>query len=227
MSFLYRHGLLISRKQPYIDWANRVANDSVPLSDELSRHNRSLYLVPEVDGEPDLAELVDEFWSSIFDEELSGWVLDTDQWPEPRTREMFDDWFVVELNDSVFDLTPEEPLTQDDMDLADLSEMMERCASCGIEVAEGDGRLAGFKLNNRASLEAFEGRVLPLPLEADGDQDVVLALVTTRESDAAKAGDDVLVRVCSSRCEKVMRSTVPKALRRVTRTLGASEDLNE
>src|SRR5262249_38240860 len=107
MSFLYRHGLLISRKQPYIDWANGVAADGFPLSHELSRGKRSLYLVPEVDGEPDLAALVDEYWSSIFDEELSGWVIEPEKWPEPRTRETFDDWFDVELNDSVFDLTPE------------------------------------------------------------------------------------------------------------------------
>jgi hypothetical protein len=226
MSFLYRHGLLISRKQPYLDWANGVAADGASLTDALSRRNRSLYLVPEVDGEPDLAALIDEYWSSIFEEELSGWVIETDEWPEPRTRELFDEWFDVELNDSVFDLTPEEPLTQDDMDVADLSEMMERCAACGIEVAEGEGRLVGFKLNNRDSFEAFEGRVLPLPLETGGDAAVVLALVTAGESDAAKAGEDVLVRVCSGRCEKVMRSAVPRALRRVTRTLGVSEDVN-
>jgi hypothetical protein len=225
VSFLYRHGLLILRKQPYIDWANSLADDGAPLSDEVSRTNRGLYLVPEVDGEPDLEELVDEFWADIFEEELSAWALPPSKWPEPRTREMFDEWFDVELNESVYDLTPEEPLTQADADAHDLQEMMERCASCGLEVVAGEGRLVGFKLNDRERYAPFEGRVMPLPLDDADDSDIILALVTGQESDAATAGDDVVVRVCSSRCERVMQSAVPKALRRISRRLQRLEDL--
>jgi predicted protein tyrosine phosphatase len=221
MSFLYRHGVLISRKQPYLDWANSLANDEQPLSDELSRANRTLYLVREVDGEPDLTGILEEFWAHIFEHELSAWVLAEDKWPDPRTREMFDTWFDVELNDAVFDLTPEEPLTQADVDAADLREMMERCASCGLEIEEHEGRMVGFKLNSRDLYAPFEGRVLPLALGDGADADVALALVTTVESEAAQAGNDVVVRVCSSNCERAMRSAIPKALRRFTRRIGS------
>src|SRR5437870_3545441 len=131
MSFLYRHGLLISRKQPYLEWANSF-DEETNLTEELSQARRTLYLVPETDGEPDVEELVEDFWQDIFETELGAWILADDRWPAPRTRELFDEWFDVELNDSVFDLTPEEPLTQGDVDANDLQEMMGRCASCGI-----------------------------------------------------------------------------------------------
>ncbi len=223
MSFLYRHGLLITRKQPYIDWANSCDDDGPKLTEDLSSASRLLYLVPEVDGEPDLEGLVDEFWADIFEQELGMWVIADDRWPEPRTREMFDAWFDVELNDSVFDLTPDEPLTQAEVDAADLAEMMMRCASCGIELGENEGRLVGFKLANRSLYEPFEGRVLPLRMDDNDEADVVLTFVTFQDSAAAKDGDDVVVHVCSSRCEKVVRSVVPKALRRWSRRVRSLE----
>ena len=223
MSFLYRHGLLIERKQPYLDWANSVDRDGPGLSEDLSRARRSLYLVPEADGEPDVEALVDEFWADIFEKELEMWMITDDCWPQPRTREMFDAWFDVELNDSVFDLTPEEPLTQVEVDAADLAEMMARCASCGIELGENEGRLIGFKLASRTLYKPFEGRVLPLAIDDSDEADVVLTLVTSQDSAAAKEGDDLVVHVCSSRCEKVMRSVVPKALRRLSRRVRSVE----
>jgi hypothetical protein len=221
MSFLYRHGLLVTRKQPYIDWANSCDDDGPRLTEELSSTSRLLYLVPEADGEPDFEAVLDEFWESIFEQELGMWVLADDRWPEVRTREMFNAWFDVELNHSVFDLTPEEPLTQADVDEADLAEMMAHCASCGIEVGEKEGRLVGFKLANRSLYEPFEGRVLPLGVDDSDEAGVVLTFVTSPDSAAAKEGDDVVVRVCSSRCEKVARSVVPKALRRWSRRVSS------
>jgi len=142
MSYLYRHGLLVSHKQPYLDWANSVAEEDDPaLSDELSRANRSLYLVPEVEGGPEVDDLVEEFWTAIFEHELGSWILAPKKWPQDRTREMFDEWFDVELNQSVMDLTPDEPLTQADVDVEDLQEMMEHCASCGLDIDEHEGRM--------------------------------------------------------------------------------------
>jgi hypothetical protein len=223
MSFLYRHGLLISRKKPYLDWANSLDDEEASLSLEVSGANRSLYLVPEVAGQPDLSDLVEEFWVRIFEEELGAWMIDPQTWPNPRTREMFDEWFDVELNDSVFDLTPDEPLTQADVDANDLAELMGHCAACGLDVEADEGRVVGFKLNNRELYAPFEGRAIPLALGSDDDSDTVLVLVTARGSEAAKAGDDVVVNVCSSRCEKVMRSVVPQALRRLTSRIRPSE----
>jgi ribosomal protein L24E len=216
MSYLYRHALFVSRKQPYLDWANGLNDGGPGLSEDVSLQQRTVYLVPELDREPDLGTLLDEFWEDIFHEELATWSLKEESWPRLRTREIFDQWFDIELNASVYDLTPEEPLTQIQVDLADLSEASGRCAECGLDVEEGEGRFVGFKLADRSRFESFQGRVLPLPVN---DNESVLAIVTLAESDEARSGDDLLVRVCSSRCEKVIRKLVPPALRSWTRRL--------
>jgi len=133
-----------------------------------------------------------------------------------RTREMFNQWFDVEVNASVYDLTPEEPLTQADVDLEDLAEASGRCAACGLDVEQNEGRFVGFKLADRSRFDLLQGRVLPLPVN---DDESVLCMVTLEASDEARAGDDLLVRVCSSHCEKVIRKLVPPALRSWSRRL--------
>jgi ribosomal protein L24E len=216
MSYLYRHALFVSRRQAYIDWANGLDDDGPELAEDLSQEERNVYLVPESAQERDLGALLDEFWEDIFDAELSSWTIAEESWPPLRTREMFNQWFDVELNASVYDLVPEEPLTQAQVDLEDLAEASERCAACGLDVEQGEGRFVGFKLADRSRFELFQGRVWPLPVD---DEESVLCIVTTEGSEDARAGDDLLVRACSSRCEKVIRRIVTPALRKWSRRL--------
>jgi ribosomal protein L24E len=216
MSYLYRHALFVSRKQAYLDWANGLNDGGPNLSDEVSNKQRNVYLVPEADREPDFGALLDEFWEGIFRVELASWSMQEQTWPPARTRDMFNEWFDVELNASIYDLTPEEPLSQMQVDLADLAEASGRCAECGLDVEDGEGRFVGFKLADRSRFEIFQGRVLPLPVN---EEQSVLTIVTPAESDEARSGDDLLVRVCSSRCEKVIRKLVPPALRSWARRL--------
>ena len=211
MSFLYRFAITITRQQPYIDWANSFDDDGPELTAELADDRRTIYLAPESDVRPDLESLLDEFWEEIFEEELAAWMLQDEDWPTPRTREMFDAWFDSELTDSVFDLTPEEPLTQADVEAADLDDAVHHCAWCGIEVDEGGGRFTGFKVEDRGRLAHREGLVLPLVV---GDERVVIGIMSRADSDAARAGEDVVFRACTSRCEKAIRKAVPKALRK-------------
>jgi hypothetical protein len=216
MSYLYRHALFVSRKQPYLDWANGTIEDGPELDAGLSHRERTVYLVPEDAAQPDLEALVDEFWEPIFQAELASWILAEDHWPPSRTREMFKEWFEVELNESVYDLTPDAPLTQAEVDLEDLAVASGQCAACGLEVEPEQGRFTTFKLADRSRFETFAGRVLALPL--DGDESV-LCLVSEKTSEEALAGDDLLVRVCSRRCERIMRKIVPAALRNLSRRL--------
>ena len=74
----------------------------------------------ESDGPETVNEIVDEYWEETFEQELSAWIISADKWPPARTRDMFDAWFDVEFTDSVCDLLPDEPLTQSDVDIADL-----------------------------------------------------------------------------------------------------------
>ena len=214
MTFLYRFAVTITRKQPYIDWANSFEDDGPKLTDDVADARRTVYLVPETTNQPDLAEIVDEFWQAIFEEELAMWMEDEADWPNPRTRELFDAWFGVVATDSVFDLTPEEPLTQRDVDLIDLHDAVDRCAWCEIDVEPDAGRYVGFKLSDRSRFEHRAGLVLPLLID---DEKLVMGVVTMPDSEQAGAGDDLIFRACTSRCEKALRSAVPKALRKIRR----------
>jgi hypothetical protein len=218
MSYLYRHALFVSRRQAYLDWANGLNDDGAgaELDEGLSRQQRNVYLVPETPDEPDLDALLEEFWEDIFDTELASWILAEEHWPQSRTREMFAEWFDVELNASVCDLTPDEPLTQVEVDLEDLAFASGRCAACGLDLEPEQGRFTGFKLADRSRFEIFEGRVMPLPVD---HEEAVFCIVSDRESEDALAGDDLLVRVCSSKCEKVIRKIVPDAVRKFSRRL--------
>jgi hypothetical protein len=212
MTFLYRFAVTVTRKRPYIDWANSFDDGGAKLTDDLADDRRTVYLVPETTDRPNLAEIIDEFWEAIFEEELAMWMEDEDDWPDPRTRELFDAWFGVVATDSVFDLTPEEPLTQRDVDLVDLQDVVGRCAWCEIEVEAEAGRYVGFKLSDRSRFQHRAGLVLHLLVD---DRQVVSGIVAMPDSDQARAGEDLIFRACTSRCEKALRSAVPKALRKM------------
>src|SRR4051794_14925856 len=108
MSVLYRHAITITRRQPYIDWANSF-DDGVTLTEDLAHQRRTVYLVAmEVRFDP--AKILDANWQVVFEEELAAWMEDEVDWPSPRTRAMFDQWFDADVTESVFDLDPDELL---------------------------------------------------------------------------------------------------------------------
>jgi hypothetical protein len=185
------------------------------LPPDLAAH-RTVYLVPEPDAEPNLPALLDEFWLQIFEEELGAWMTAEDTWPTPLAREMFDAWFHVEMLDALFDLTPEEPLTQTDVEVLDLEDALQRCAWCDLTIDQGAGRVVGFKLADRTRFAHREGLVVPLAVD---DERTVVGIMTRRDSPEAADGDDLLFRACTGRCEKAIRSVVPKALRSLAKRM--------
>ena len=84
MSTIYRAAITITRKQPYIDWANSFDDGGPQLTEDLARDRRAVYLVTESDR-PELSPLVDEFWEDIFEEELAAWMENENDWLAPRT----------------------------------------------------------------------------------------------------------------------------------------------
>ena len=115
---------------------------------------------------------------------------------------MFDLWFAAELTDAVVNLAPDEPLTDADIELPALNDALNYCAWCDLELESDEGRRVGFRVTNRERLASREGLALSLLID---DEHVVTGVLTTPDSDAAAAGDDLLFRACTSRCEKVLR----------------------
>lgn len=212
MSFIYRTAITVTRKQPYMDWANSFDDGGPNLTDELARDRRTVYLVQEGEAaHQDLRELLDEHWQNIFEEELAMWMESEDDWPSPLTREMFDTWFDAEITDTVIDLVPEEPLSQTDVEVTELSYALSHCAWCDLEIEQTKGRFAEFKVADRARFAHREGLTVPVRID---DEQVLIGIVPMADSEEALAGYDLLFRVCTSRCEKAVQKVVPRALRR-------------
>jgi hypothetical protein len=219
MGLLYRTPIFITRRQPFIDWANGVDAEGPPLTLDLSER-RMVYLVAGPERETARASLLDESWADIFEEELFGWVVDESTWPAGRTREMFDAWFASEIGDAVVDLDPEEPLTEGDVDEAEMEIAFNTCAWCDAEIDEEQGRTVGFALPDRSRLSHREGRVWAVGV---GKRRFVTGIISRIESAAAAGGDDILYRACSRRCERLLNKMMPRAIRDATRLLSSSE----
>ena len=217
MSFIYRSALTITRKQPYIDWANGLEDDGPPTAD-LTLDRKAIYLIPEYDISPTASAVLDACWEAIFEEELAMWVEDEAAWPQPLTRQLFDVWFDAEIISSVFDLTPGEALTQSEVDIADLHDTMMHCAWCEIDLEPEKGRFVAFTLGDRERLAHRAGLVLPVLV---GRERIVNGIMSLSVSEEAANGEDLIFRACTSRCEKLIRKSVPKALNRLLNTAGS------
>jgi hypothetical protein len=100
---------------------------------------RTIYLAPVGGGAPDLAGLLEEFWEDVFETELSMWMVDESTWPQPRTREMFDEWFDAQIDEGVVDLVPNEPLTAEEVEDDAVQYVLEHCSWCDLEIDEQTG----------------------------------------------------------------------------------------
>ena len=214
MSLLNRVALTITRKPPYVDWANGT-DGPVPIVTYPENNRRTIYLVPPDDRDPDLAALLDEFWEDIFEAELNAWMQDESKWPQPRSRQVFDQWFDAEIVDAVVDLAPEEPLTEGEVEDAGIQYALDHCAWCDLELEPEQRRMVGLPLPDRQLWSGREGLTLPLP----STDRVVIGIMTTPDSPAAIEGHDVMFSACSSRCDKILRKEVPRALKRLKKLI--------
>ncbi len=209
MSLINRVALTITRKQPYVDWANGT-DGPVPIVTYPVEDRRTIYLAPNDGLQPDPAKLLDEFWEDVFESELSMWMEDESTWPQPRTRQLFDEWFDAEVVDTVIDLVPAEPLSEDDVEEADIEYVLNHCAWCDLELEPENRRMVGLPLPDRGALASREGLTVLIPTS----DRVLVGIMTMTNSPAAIEGDDLMFVACSSRCEKIIRKEAARGRKR-------------
>jgi hypothetical protein len=199
-----------------MDWANGLNDGGPEFSAELAKR-RDVYLAPYSEIELPLDEALDEVWAGIFEEELLSWSTDETTWPQHRTRQMFDAWFDAELADALFDLVPDAPLTEDEMDLADVDDALNTCAWCGCELPVPEGRMVSFRLTDRDAFAEREGRVYHFVVDR---KRVRRGIVTEPDSTPAQEDADLIFRACSRACEKRIERAIPRALSQHEQRLG-------
>jgi len=102
MKTLNRAAFIIRPREPYIKWAASTEGD--PSLAEGLRNRAAVYLVPEDPTGREETPPLEDYFEEIFVYELESWDTDESNWPEPRTFQMFLDWFDVVSESIVVDL---------------------------------------------------------------------------------------------------------------------------
>ena len=235
MSFLFRSALIVRRKTPYLDWANGLADTGgVELTVEIAE-TPTIYLGPDSPVGQKIDEVVGDVWEAVFDEELYGWATDEKEWPLQRSLEMFHAWFAVELADSIVDLVPEDPLTEEEVEAVELDHLKRACAWCATELWEDAGRIVAFPLAEQADFGDREGRVLSLLIGRDR---ILTGVVTGADTQTSEVGTPeretpepkvsrLVFRACSRPCEKHMLRAVPRPLKALEEARASARSLGE
>lgn len=102
-----RGAILLKYRDPMVRWINDADpyDDDPGITKEFLRNDRTVYLVADEDADgPEAVERwVEANYEALFESELAGWYADPSLWPEPRTLEVFHEWFDVEHHSIVVD----------------------------------------------------------------------------------------------------------------------------
>lgn len=104
--FVERSVAVIKPKYPLLEWVNQSFTD---LPQELTldsiRIDCNSYLIPEVEEIEDGIKFIDDKFADIFALELASWTEDESMWPTNLSLKMFWEWFDVEVQPTIIDLT--------------------------------------------------------------------------------------------------------------------------
>ena len=107
MSEINRSLIILRPKQPFLDWAQSLDDESKDLTLESLNEDSTAYLIPEIWQDSDQEEFLRTCYEILFEEQLEGWWTDEAAWPKQRDLKMFLEWFEVEFHSLVFDLCDE------------------------------------------------------------------------------------------------------------------------
>lgn len=104
MAVLNRCAVSVTARPPMRHWCRPFMKreDMESLGDE-----PSLYLITPFENEAEAQQQLLQCWPRIFNTELELWCQDQGLWPQPRSFEMFCDWFQLRLFPLVEDLASE------------------------------------------------------------------------------------------------------------------------
>ena len=99
-----RSAIVVTPKQPFLDWLHAVD----PTSSELKLADLSIeptiYLIPECEVPEDVVECLQDVCGEIFQDQLNGWYRVRAVWPTDRSYEMFCRWFDYRFHSVLLDL---------------------------------------------------------------------------------------------------------------------------
>ena len=108
---LNRSAVLVTPRQPFVDWLRSVDTSSADLEVE-DVCAPTIYLLAGAEDDEVLERLVCEASRRIFEDQLEGWYRVRSRWPITRDFETFCLWFDYRAEALLLDLC-EDPLAHD------------------------------------------------------------------------------------------------------------------
>ena len=115
-ALINRYAVIVSGKQPFVDWINACdemldvpaeMKFKVSMKDMKGDDHKTVYLIDEGTTPQVTKELlkVNRRYKEIFESELYGWVTYDNFWPKDRSYKRFCDWFDVEIQSVITDMS--------------------------------------------------------------------------------------------------------------------------
>lgn len=110
-----RIAAIVKVKQPYIDWANRLPDNSgMIVSAEELNQSPTAFLIPSYETESSVERFLQKVKPRIFEQQLNAWCTEPAWWPKDRSAREFNKWFDIEVSEMVFDLVENESLDHEE-----------------------------------------------------------------------------------------------------------------
>ena len=103
MKFINRGAVILKPKSPFVDWANRTGDGNLTLTLGEIAGDSTADLKPEIEGDGELREFLEQSHLMLFEQELFQWSKDESEWPINRDLDMFLEWFDIEFYSTVID----------------------------------------------------------------------------------------------------------------------------
>jgi hypothetical protein len=104
MAVLNRCAISVVSLPPMVEWSRPfwTRDDMEGLGED-----PSLYLIPTYESDEQARNVLGARYEAIFEAELHLWCVDRSRWPQPRSFELFQQWFAVRFFPLVEDLGSE------------------------------------------------------------------------------------------------------------------------
>ena len=109
-----RTAVIVVPKQPVLDWLHALDPTSVEITIEDLRKEPTVYLVAESESDEHAEKLLAKSCARIFEEQLDGWYLAPESWPEDRGIRNFRRWFSYTVHSMIVDVC-DDPLVAEEV----------------------------------------------------------------------------------------------------------------
>jgi len=109
-----RTAVIVTAKQPFLEWLHSVDPTSHRLTLADLNRDPTIYLLPEAQDEKEASASLVEVCEEIFEGQLEGWFRVPELWPSDRSLAAFQQWFECRIHFMIVDLC-DEPLFDEEI----------------------------------------------------------------------------------------------------------------